>query len=61
MGVGFRVGAEYNEHYNLLIGCDWGLADIYRDSLRDAYFDKLGTRLPKVKNFNFSITVGYRL
>lgn len=60
-GLGFRVGAEYNEHYNLLIGCDWGLADIYRDSLRDAYFDKLGTRLPKVKNFNFSITVGYRL
>lgn len=65
-GIGFRIGAEYNEHYNLLIGCDWGLADIYRDNLRDAYHDYykglgLNESLPKVKNFNFSITIGYRL
>ena len=59
-GIGFRIGAEYNHHYNLLIGCDWGLADIYRDSLRDDYYQANGYRLPKVKNFNFSITVGYR-
>ena len=65
-GIGFRIGAEYNQHYNLLIGCDWGLADIYRDSFRDAYHDFYKARgldesLSKVKNFNFSITFGYRL
>ena len=59
-GIGFRVGVEYNQHYNLMFGCDWGLADIYRDSLRDDYYQATGARLPKVKNFNFSITVGYR-
>ena len=59
-GIGFRVGAEYNEHYNLMLGCDWGLADIYRNSLRDDFYDKTGTSLPKVHNFNFSITLGYR-
>ena len=65
-GIGFRIGAEYNQHYNVMIGADWGLADIYRGSLRDAYADYMlstyqqNISLPKVKNFNFSITVGYR-
>ena len=64
-GIGFRIGAEYEGHYNLLFGCDWGLADIYRDSFRDAYHDYYKAKeadesLPKVKNFNFSITFGYR-
>ena len=61
-GIGFRVGAEYNQHYNLMFGCDWGLADIYRDKLRDQFYEAHGrlSSLPKVKNFNFSITFGYR-
>lgn len=59
-GIGFRIGTEYNQHYNLMFGCDWGLADIYRVSLRDAYFDQNNEHLPKVHNFNFSITFGYR-
>ena len=64
-GIGFRVGVEYNNHYNLMFGCDWGLADIYRDSFRDTYHDSfkaqgIDASLPKVKNFNFSITLGYR-
>lgn len=65
-GLGFRIGAEYNEHYNLIIGCDWGLTDIYRNSYRDAYYDApeelkdKGVSLPKVKNFNLSVTLGYR-
>ena len=59
-GIGFRIGAEYEQHYNVMIGADWGLADIYRTSLRDSYFDVTGISLPKVRNFNFSITVGYR-
>lgn len=60
-GIGFRIGAEYNQHYNFLFGCDWGLADIYRDNLRDKYYDATGTKLPKVHNFNVSLTFGYRL
>ena len=62
-GLGFRIGAEYNHHYNLMFGCDWGFADIYRTSLRDDYRDDPandGATLPKVHNFNFSITFGYR-
>ena len=59
-GISFRVGAEYEQHYNLMIGCDWGLADLYRGSYRDAAHDAGVPTLPKVKNFNFSITVGYR-
>ena len=65
-GIGFRVGVEYNEHYNLMLGCDWGLTDMFRDSLRDDYWTYTettlgaGQRLPKVHNFNFNITVGYR-
>ena len=59
-GIGFRIGAEYEQHYNVMIGAEWGLADIYRTSLRDRYFDVTGIALPKVHNFNFSITFGYR-
>ena len=59
-GIGFRIGAEYNQRYNLMIGADWGLADIFRGSLRDDFFNNTGVRLPKPHNFNFSITVGYR-
>jgi hypothetical protein len=59
-GISFRVGAEYEQHYNLMIGCDWGLSDLYRGSYRDAAHDNGDPALPKVKNFNFSITVGYR-
>lgn len=59
-GIGFRIGAEYEQHYNVMIGADWGLADIFRTNLRDRVFDQTGIALPKVHNFNFSITVGYR-
>ena len=59
-GIGFRIGAEYNQRYNLLIGCDWGLADIFRGGLRDRVHDQVNVTLPKPRNFNFSITLGYR-
>ena len=68
-GISFRIGAEYEKRYNLIIGADWGLADIYRTSLRDSFSDYYRNDpswtgpipvLPKVKNFNFSIAVGYR-
>lgn len=65
-GWGFRIGAEYAQRYNLQIGCDWGISDIYRTSLRDAYADYFTSQnnepitLPRIRNFNFSMTLGYR-
>ena len=48
-----------------MLGCDWGLADMYRDKFRDTYHDyfkamDVEASLPKIHNFNFSITLGYR-
>ena len=62
-GLGFRVGAEYNKHYNLMFGCDWGFTDMYRDDYRDAVYPiakAAGYTLDKVKNFQFSLAFGYR-
>ncbi len=58
-GLGFRIGAEYNQHYNLSLGCDWGLTDMWRDNYRDAIVDA-GGFVKKVKNLNFTIALGYR-
>lgn len=58
-GFGFRVGAEYNQHYNLMLGCDWGITDMWRDEYRDAMFEA-GLPLNKAKNFNFTLAFGYR-
>lgn len=61
-GFGFRIGAEYNQHYNLMLGCDWGFTDMYRDEYRDAFYASTGglLTLEKAKNFNFTIAFGYR-
>lgn len=64
-GFGFRVGAEYNQHYNLMLGCDWGFTDMYRDEYRDAMYEGyrkglVAAPLAKAKNFNFTIAFGYR-
>lgn len=56
-GMGFRVGAEYNQHYNLMLGCDWGFTDMFRDSYRDAHYQD---HLSRIKNFDFVIAFGYR-
>ncbi len=58
-GFGFRIGAEYNQHYNLMLGCDWGITDMYRDEYRDAMY-AAKFPLAKAKNFNFTIAFGYR-
>lgn len=58
-GFGFRVGAEYNQHYNLMLGCDWGITDMWRDDYRDAMWGA-GFPLAKAKNFNFTLAFGYR-
>lgn len=59
-GLGFRVGAEFNQRYNVMLGCDWGLTDMLRDDYRDFVYDTTNTKLEKRKNFNFMIAVGYR-
>lgn len=58
-GLGFRIGTEYNQRYRLTLGCDWGMTDMYRKKFRDTMTDA-GYTLPEVKNFNFSIALGYR-
>ena len=61
-GFGFRIGAEYNQHYNLMLGCDWGITDMYRDKYRDAFYEASNRQLTlaKAKNFNFTLAFGYR-
>ena len=59
-GLGFRVGAEYNKHYNLMLGCDWGFTDMYRDEYRDAMAAALTPLINKAQNFQFSLAFGYR-
>lgn len=70
MGVGFRIGAEYDNHYSINLGCDWGITDMWRDSYRDAMYDTFmdpqsplfdkNYTLNKLHNFNFTLTLGYR-
>ena len=59
-GIGFRVGSEYNQHYNLMLGCDWGFTDMWRDSYRDAMWNAGAPILGKAKNFNFTLAFGFR-
>lgn len=59
-GLGFRVGAEYNNHYSLTLGCDWGITDMWRDKYRDAIFDQYNADIDKIHNFNLTLAFGYR-
>ncbi len=65
-GIGFQVGAEYMDHYSLNLGFDWGLTDMLRSDYRDEYYDnsypkyERWTSADKLKNFCFSLTLGYR-
>lgn len=61
-GLGFRVGAEYARHYNFQLGCDWGITDMLTQEQKHAYVtdELLGLKSPSVRNFNASLTFGYR-
>ena len=59
-GLGFRVGAEYNQHYILALGMDWGLTNMWRSDYVDAMADNYGINIKDVKNYNFYMTLGYR-
>lgn len=58
-GIGFRVGAEYDNHYSLNIGMDWGITDMLRDKYRNKMADN-GLALGKPRNFSTYISLGYR-
>ena len=58
-GLGYRIGAEYDNHYSLSLGMDWGITDMLRDKYRNKLAD---AKIPLGKPHNFStyITLGYR-
>lgn len=51
-GIGLNIGGEYMNHYILNFGLDWGLTNQLNNDWG---------KNDKLKNFNFSISVGYRL
>lgn len=59
-GLGFRVGAEYINHHSLTFGCDWGITDMYTGDYRKIYKQTYNVAVDPMKNFNMSITYGYR-
>ncbi len=62
-GLGLRIGAEYNQHYSLNLGMDWGLTDMYTNEFREDWANNpmsAGITLVKPRNFSFSLSFGYR-
>lgn len=59
-GLGFRVGAEYANHYNLIFSCDWGITDMLTQSQKHTLVTLTGAKNPYVKNFAAGVTFGYR-
>lgn len=59
-GFGFRLGAEYAHHYNLIVSCDWGITDMLTQSQKHILVSNPGIKNPYMKNFAAGITFGYR-
>lgn len=60
-GLGFRVGCEYDNRYSINLGCDWGITDMYTDDYREDWAKANPQKiLPKIKNFDFVLSLGYR-
>lgn len=59
-GLGFRIGAEYAQHYNLIVSCDWGITDMLTQSQKHDLVSTTGFKNPYMKNFAAGITFGYR-
>lgn len=58
-GLGFRIGAEYAKHYNLLFSCDWGITNMLTQNQKHIIATN-GFEDPSLKNFAAAITFGYR-
>lgn len=59
-GLGFRLGAEYAHHYNLIFSCDWGITDMLTQSQKHTLVTLTGAKNPYIKNFAAGVTFGYR-
>lgn len=59
-GLGFRIGAEYADHYNFIFSCDWGLTDMLTQEQKHALVALPGIDKPYIKNFAAGLTFGYR-
>lgn len=60
-GLGFLIGGEFENHYSLNLGFDWGITDLYKDSFREKFAKEMpGFTLDKLHNFCATISVGYR-
>ena len=57
-GLGYRVGVEYADHYNLVLGMDWGITDMLTRSQKHTLYNA-GYDFT-MKNFCASLTFGYR-
>lgn len=60
IGFGFRIGAEYAKHYNIIFSCDWGLTNMLTQEYKHNLVMNNEVKDPSVKNFAAAITVGYR-
>lgn len=38
-GLGFRIGAEYAQHYNLIFSCDWGVTNMLTQEQKNALYN----------------------
>lgn len=58
-GLGFRIGAEYAQHYNLVFSCDWGITEMLTQEQKNALY-LAGAQDASMKNFAAGVTFGYR-
>lgn len=58
-GIGLRFGAEYAQHYNFILGLDWGLTDMYTQNAKHFWYES-GYHDVSCKNYCASLTLGYR-
>ena len=50
LGAGLRVGPEFKKKYSVALGADWGIFNTEKDGNDDF----------KVRNFTFSVSLGYK-
>lgn len=61
-GLGFRLGAEYARHYNFQFGCDWGITNMLTQEAKHLIYEANPqmNHNPALRNFNATLTFGYR-
>lgn len=61
-GLGFRLGAEYLDRYNLILSFDWGVTDMLTQSQKHTLVSNelLGITNPTMRNFSVGLTFACR-